>query len=818
MISDPGTSILNLNILKISSPHPCATRCRTRRMPPGDLAVKKYFCSLLVLSLCLIGAAACAAPAEQTHVHDWDDGVTAQAPTCAAEGLWLRTCRTCGQSVTVPLPATGHAFGDWNCDSAAHWRVCLTCKAVGDAQAHTFEGGICAVCGASASGSPSHTHEWQVSERTEATCTADGSVLFVCTLCGGSDSERIPALGHDTGGAWLSDETRHWKLCGRCGEEADAGTHLFQGGNICLTCGAERNGTGGDIGHVHDWDSGIVTYAPTCTQTGVRVRICRSCGLTLTEEIASLGHDFSAGYLTDDGAHWLLCANGCGTTYGRALHVWTEQIVSEPTCSATGLLQCTCGICGKERTEILPASAHTQGGWEHDAFVHWASCSVCGTSVTSGTHTWIQTEQGRSCSVCGAEETADAHSWQQVEYIAPTCTSAGMATYRCTLCGTTRSQVLPAKAHSAGAWEHDDDRHWTSCSVCGNVVTSGAHVWADEKESVCNICGFTADDGTKGLLYDLTASADGGGYAVIGFAGNVPDTVIIPDLHEGRPVIAVESGAFANRTALTRLVLGDNVRSLSATALAGCSGLVSITFGASFDPSSVRPADYRDCEVLAEIAVSKDNPLLYSENNCLISADGALLLGGETARIPDGVTTIAPYAFYRRLTLEHITLPDSVSLIGNYAFYECRGLTGVTANCVATLAEGAFAECSALRDAALGDALADVGANAFLNCTALGTIQLPAVVTIGESAFSGCTNLGTIVLGGTLQRISDNAFWSCDMLETVYFCGTEDDWVTLESASSNASLTATQILFYRETQPETGGSFWHYADGVPQPW
>ena len=56
------------------------------------------------------------------------------------------------------------------------------------------------------------------------------------------------------------------------------------------------------------------------------------------------------------------------------------------------------------------------------------------------------------------------------------------------------------------------------------------------------------------------------------------------------------------------------------------------------------------------------------------------------------------------------------------------------------------------------------------------------------------------------------------MLETVYFCGTEDDWVTLESASSNASLTATQILFYRETQPETGGSFWHYADGVPQPW
>lgn len=326
--------------------------------------MKKYLCSLLVLSLCLIGAAACAAPAEQTHVHDWDDGVTAQAPTCAAEGLWLRTCRTCGQSVTVPLPATGHAFGDWNCDSAAHWRVCLTCKAVGDAQAHTLEGGICAVCGASASEAPSHTHEWQVSERTEATCTADGSVLFVCTLCSGSDSERIPALGHDTDGAWLSDETRHWKLCGRCGEEADAGTHLFQGGNICLTCGAERNGTGGDIGHVHDWDSGIVTYAPTCTQTGVRVRTCRSCGLTLTEEVASLGHDFSAGYLTDDGAHWLLCANGCGTTYGRALHVWTEQIVSEPTCSATGLLQCTCGICGKERTEILPASAHTQGGTE----------------------------------------------------------------------------------------------------------------------------------------------------------------------------------------------------------------------------------------------------------------------------------------------------------------------------------------------------------------------------------------------------------------------------------------------------------------------
>lgn len=41
-----------------------------------------------------------------------------------------------------------------------------------------------------------HVHSWQESERTSATCTSPGEVLYTCPVCGRTKSEEIPVSGH----------------------------------------------------------------------------------------------------------------------------------------------------------------------------------------------------------------------------------------------------------------------------------------------------------------------------------------------------------------------------------------------------------------------------------------------------------------------------------------------------------------------------------------------------------------------------------------------------------------------------------------------
>ena len=44
--------------------------------------------------------------------------------------------------------------------------------------------------------------------------------------------------------------------------------------------------------HVHSWDKGVVTKAPTCTATGIRTYTCEECGETMTEVIPAAGHKY----------------------------------------------------------------------------------------------------------------------------------------------------------------------------------------------------------------------------------------------------------------------------------------------------------------------------------------------------------------------------------------------------------------------------------------------------------------------------------------------------------------------------------------------
>ena len=134
--------------------------------------------------------------------------------------------------------------------------------------------------------------------------------------------------------------------------------------------------------------------------------------------------------------------------------------------------------------------------------------------VCSGKHTygsWTDAADGsthkRACTACGKEETAD-HSWDKGTTItAPTCQATGEASFTCTGCGATKTEILPMGDHPYSPWEKvDDQTHTHTCTVCA-VAETKDHSWdkgktvraanciADgEMKYTCTGCGVTRNE------------------------------------------------------------------------------------------------------------------------------------------------------------------------------------------------------------------------------------------------------------------------------------------------------------------------------------
>ena len=84
-----------------------------------------------------------------------------------------------------------------------------------------------------------------------------------------------------------------------------------------------------------------LTKAPTCTESGVWTTVCTTCGETMTEEAAALGHDY-------------------------------KTTTTASSCKVAGSEVTTCSRCGDSSTKVLPLADHSYG--------KNLVCTVCGTA------------------------------------------------------------------------------------------------------------------------------------------------------------------------------------------------------------------------------------------------------------------------------------------------------------------------------------------------------------------------------------------------------------------------------------------------------
>ena len=153
--------------------------------------------------------------------------------------------------------------------------------------------------------------------------------------------------------------------------------------------------------HTHQYDEGVVTKEPTCTEDGVKTFTC-SCGNTKTEVIEKLGHSIVNEHKdateTEPGYDREVCSR-CGTIVKEAeipvihSHVWDNGEVTAPTCTEKGYTTYTCEVCGETKVDdYTDMTDHTgvltnvkEATTTSEGYTGDTVCSVCGTVLAKGT-------------------------------------------------------------------------------------------------------------------------------------------------------------------------------------------------------------------------------------------------------------------------------------------------------------------------------------------------------------------------------------------------------------------------------------------------
>jgi hypothetical protein len=234
--------------------------------------------------------------------------------------------------------------------------------------------------------------------------------------------------------------------------------------------------------------------------------------------------------------------------------------------------------------------------------------------------------------------------------------------------------------------------------------------------------------------------------------------VVIPAIHNGKPVTTIPANGFSSYTNLTNIIIPDSVTGIGSSAFSGCAKLTSITVpfvGAALNQTANTHFGYI-------FGASGAGTSSSSNQNSSIPASlkTVIITGGNS---------IAASAFYGCNGLTSVTIPNSVTSIGSSAFNGCSGLTSVTIpNSVTSIGDYAFSSCSGLTSVTIPNSVTSIGMRAFQNCTGLTSVTIPnSVTSISDSAFSSCISLTSITIPDSVTSIGDWAFDGCRGLTSI---------------------------------------------------
>lgn len=214
-------------------------------------------------------------------------------------------------------------------------------------------------------------------------------------------------------------------------------------------------------------------------------------------------------------------------------------------------------------------------------------------------------------------------------------------------------------------------------------------------------------------------------------------------------VTQIGSWAFRHCKALASITLPANLASTGIDVFSGCNSLKSVTIPANL--TSIGNGNFSNCGNLTSFSVAAGNTRYFATQGVLFERDSGgkvTLVQFPTGRsgsysVPSGVVALRDSCFFGSRNLTSVTLPASVTSLTYYTFAYCDSLTSVNLPAgITDTGPGLFAYCPKLKQITLPANLERIGVNAFAGCEMLQGLAIPAKVTsIGDYAFEGCDAL-----------------------------------------------------------------------------
>ncbi len=250
------------------------------------------------------------------------------------------------------------------------------------------------------------------------------------------------------------------------------------------------------------------------------------------------------------------------------------------------------------------------------------------------------------------------------------------------------------------------------------------------------------------------------------------------------------------RLNIKKVILENGVTTIGKYAFSFCYALESVIIPDSV--ITIEECTFYDCSALESIVISdsvttiefdafENTPWLENKKNKnpFVIVNGILIDGkaceGDIV-IPNGVTSIAKYAFMFCDSLTSVTIPNSVTTIGNGAFYGCDGLESVTIpDSVTSIGDKVFKSCKSLisiyvdennlhyssQDNILFDKNKSELITFPIKNNIIEYIIPDSVTTIGNEAFEGCDALESVTIPDSVTKIGEYAFYDCTSLTSI---------------------------------------------------
>lgn len=286
--------------------------------------------------------------------------------------------------------------------------------------------------------------------------------------------------------------------------------------------------------------------------------------------------------------------------------------------------------------------------------------------------------------------------------------------------------------------------------------------------------------------------------------------------------------ALSEAVNLENLTLANSVTKIGQMAIDGCSNLKTLSVGTGI--TYCNEQNFYDLPSLTTINVATPNSKYSKVGDCLCSSDGTILYIcpegklGRSFTVPEGITQLATYSFYRKRSLKSLTLPSTLkdlnALSVSYLSLDTLKLKAITAPTrVFNTFNGSSIKVLVVPDASLeayqANATWNTVADTLINTSVAnlvykvldenahtasvtyvggnivdfdiddtlqkdyvkGDLVVPSTCTIADKtytvaaidgyAFNGCTGLTSITLPATLTTISVGAFGDCTSLDVI---------------------------------------------------